>query len=343
MDGNLNGTHREKRMMKMIKLTRRTAAIAALAVTMPLGGATAQDYPSKDLTHIMPWSAGGGTDTVMRTFMNFAEDTLGVGINTQNVTGAQSGVGTLRLMKARPDGYTIGSLTWDSVITVPYYGLVPGYDTDQLTYLGSVTVHPTVLAVNADSPYETLEDFITAAKEDPGELSISNVGSGGVWHLPALDLADATGIEVNHVPYPDGSGPQREALLSGETDAASLSASAVYSAVQSGQARVLAVMGTERSEFLPEVPTMQELGYDVVWGSFRLIAAPKGIDAEKREILEQAFAEVFEMPEFQARAEETAMGAVWMDGEETTAYVQASQQKAFSLIDNLVEQGILEK
>jgi tripartite-type tricarboxylate transporter receptor subunit TctC len=328
----------------MIKFTRRQAALAALALTLPFaGGAMAQDYPAKDLTHIMPWSAGGGTDTVMRTFMNFAEQTLGMGINTQNITGAQSGIGTLRLMKARPDGYTIGSLTWDSVITVPYYGLVPGYDTDELMYLGSVTVHPTVLAVSTDSPYETLEDFVSAAKADPGQLSISNVGSGGVWHLPALDLADATGIEVNHVPYPDGSGPQREALLSGETDAASLSASAVYAAVQSGQARVLGVMGPERSEFLPDVPTFKELGYDVIWGSFRLIAAPKEIDAGQQAVLEQAFSEVFDLPEFQARAKETAMGAVWMDGAETTAYVEASQKKAFALIDNLVEQGILKK
>ena len=136
----------------------------------------------------MPWSAGVGTDT-------------------RNITGAQSGVGTLRLMKSQPDGYTIGSLTWDSVITVPDYGLVPGYDTEELTYLGSVTVHPTVLAVATDSPHDTLQDFIAAAREAPGELSISNVGSGGVWHLPALDFADAAGIEVNHVPYPDGSGP----------------------------------------------------------------------------------------------------------------------------------------
>lgn len=323
---------------------RTRTAIGAFLLALPFAGpATAQDYPEKDITHIMPWGAGGGTDTVMRTFMNFAEEQLGVGINTQNIDGAQSGIGTLRLMKAQPDGYTIGSLTWDSVITVPYYGLVPGYDTEQLTYLGSVTVHPTVLAVASDSPYETLEDFIAAAKEAPGELSISNVGNGGVWHLPALDMADAAGIEVSHIPYPDGSGAQREALLSGETDAASLSASAIYPAVESGQARVLAVMGAERSEFLPDTPTFTELGLDVVWGSFRLIAAPKGIDAGQRQTLEDAFAAVFEMPEFQERAEETAMGAVWMNGEETAEYVKTSQEKAFALIDDLVEQGILEK
>lgn len=326
-------------------ITRRTSlAVASLCLALPFAGAvSAEGYPEKDITHIMPWSAGGGTDTVMRTFMNFAEEQIGVGINTQNVTGAQSGIGTLRLMKSRPDGYTIGSLTWDSVITVPYYDLVPGYDTDELVYLASVTVHPTVLAVAADSPYETLEDFVDAAMESPGELSISNVGSGGVWHLPALDFEAAAGIDVNHVPYPDGSGPQREALLSGETDAASVNMAAVFPAVQSGQARVLAVMDSERSDFLPDVPTMTEAGYDVVWGSFRLIAAPAGIEDEHRQTLENAFAAVFEMEEFQQRAEETAMGAVYMDGAETAAYVEASQTKAFALIDSLVEQGILEK
>jgi tripartite-type tricarboxylate transporter receptor subunit TctC len=319
-------------------------ALGALALALSFAGAAGADgYPDKDLTHIMPWSAGGGTDTVMRTFMNFAEEQLGVGINTQNVTGAQSGIGTLRLMKSRPDGYTIGSLTWDSVITVPYYDLVPGYDTDELTYLGSVTVHPTVLAVEASSPYQTLEDFVTAAKAAPGELSISNVGSGGVWHLPALDFAAAAGIEVNHVPYPDGSGPQREALLSGETTAASVNLATVFPAVEAGQVRILGVMDANRNEFVPDVPTFQEQGYDVVWGSFRLIAAPAGIDPEQAQTLTDAFAAVFEMDSFKERAAETAMGAVWMDGETTAAYVKASQEKAFALIDSLVEQGILEK
>ena len=273
-------------------MTMKSLKFAALGLTAAFAlsaGASAQEYPSKDIMHIMPWGAGGGTDTVMRTFMNFAEGPLGVGVNTQNVTGAQSGVGTLRLMNSRPDGYTIGSLTWDSVITVPYYGLVPGYDTDGLAYIGSVTVHPTALIVGADTPYQTLEEFVAAAKAAPGEIAISNVGTGGVWHLPALDFARAAGIEVNHVPYPDGSGSQREALLSGETQAASMSVSAAFPALESGQARLLAVMGDERDENFPDVPTMKELGYDVVWGSFRLIAAPAGVDPAQIATLEAAF------------------------------------------------------
>ncbi len=255
--------------MKFANLSK--ALIVAAAMSLPfVPAASAQDYPAKDIIHIMPWSAGGGTDTVMRTFMSFAEKSLGVGINTQNVTGAQSGVGTLRLMKSRPDGYTIGSLTWDSVITVPYYDLVPGFDTKQLAYLGSVTVHPTAIVVRADSPWQTLEEFVEAAKAAPGTLKISNVGTGGVWHLPALDFASQAGIEVQHIPYPGGSAAQREALLSGETEAASISISAAYAAIDSGQARVLGVMADKRDRTSPtsrpsRKPATTSCGAASVW------------------------------------------------------------------------------
>tara|TARA_R110000751_G_scaffold98537_2_gene191610 strand:+ start:2745 stop:3731 length:987 start_codon:yes stop_codon:yes gene_type:complete len=327
--------------MKRYKLS--TSFVASLILTLPLAGtAVGNDYPTRDIMHIMPWSAGGGTDTVMRTFMNYAERTLDVGINTQNITGAQSGIGTMRLMRARPDGYTIGTLTWDSVITVPYYNLVPGYDVEQLTYLGAVTVHPTAIIVNANSSWETLEDFVAEASEAPGTLSISNVGAGSVWHLPALDFANQAGIEVQHIPYPTGSGPQMEALLSGETDAASTSISAAYTAIESGQARVLAVMGDEREESFPDVPTFKELGYDVVWGGFRLIATQTAVELAQRQVLESAFAEVFDIPAFQKVAEETGMGAVWMDAKEASAYVQATQERAFALMDELAAQGLLE-
>ena len=198
--------------MAFTKALRTALTGLAILATGTLA-AGAQDFPKKDITHIMPWSAGGGTDTVMRTFLHYAEEPLGVGIRTQNVTGAQSGVGTLRLMKSRPDGYTIGSLTWDSMITVPYKNLVPGYDTASLSYLANVTLYPTVLAVNADTGWDTLDDFIAAAKAAPGEVTVSDSGIGGIWHLHALDMAEQLGVELNHVPFPNGSAEQREALI----------------------------------------------------------------------------------------------------------------------------------
>lgn len=326
----------------MNPFTSAKALVAAAILAWPISAA-AQDYPTKDIMHIMPWSAGGGTDTVMRTFMTYAEKPLGVGVNTQNITGAQSGIGTLKLMKSRPDGYTIGTLTWDSVLTVPYYDLVPGFDVAQLAYLGSVTVHPTAIVVRADKPWTTLPEFVAAAKAAPGTLKISNVGTGGVWHLPALDFAKQAGIEVQHVPYPKGSGSQREALLSGKTDAASTSISAAYAAVKSGQLRVLGVMSDERDPEFPDTPTFKEQGYDVVWGGFRVIGTQAAVDPEKRAVLEAAFAKVFDDPEFLKNAADTGMGAVWMNSEETAAYIAQTQEKAFALIDQLVADGQLKK
>ncbi|WP_158970468.1 Bug family tripartite tricarboxylate transporter substrate binding protein [Chachezhania sediminis] len=320
----------------------RTALTGVAVLVAGTIAANAQDFPTKDITHIMPWSAGGGTDTVMRTFLQYAEEPLGVGIRTQNVTGAQSGVGTLRLMKSRPDGYTIGSLTWDSMITVPYKNLVPGYDTDSLSYLANVTLYPTVLAVNADTGWETLDDFIAAAKENPGEVTVSDSGIGGIWHLHALDMADQLGVTLNHVPFPNGSAEQREALISGENDAASLSYATVASAAEAGQVKVLAVMGSERDPSLPDVPTFTELGYDVIWGGMRVLAVPADTPDDVKATLVAGLKAAFDNPEFQEKAAATGMNAYWMDGEETEAYVARTQTRALALLDRLKAEGVLE-
>jgi tripartite-type tricarboxylate transporter receptor subunit TctC len=321
------------------------AAVACLA-TLAIGssGAAAQEeYPTKDIMHIMPWSAGGGTDTAIRTFLEYAKEPLGVGINTQNITGAQSGVGVLRLMNARPDGYTIGTLTWDSMITVPYFGLVPGYDTDKLSYLASVTVYPTVLAVNTDTGWETLEDFVAAAKENPGEITISNSGDAGIWHLHALDMANTLGIELNHVPFPNGSAPQREALISGENDAASVSYATVAPSVDAGQVRILAIMAEERDPRMPDVPTFTELGHDVIWGGVRSLAVPAETPQAIQDELTEAFKVAFENPEFQEKGNQIGLTLQWLDGEETKAYVERMQERATVILDQLVEEGVIHR
>jgi tripartite-type tricarboxylate transporter receptor subunit TctC len=302
----------------------------------------AADYPTKDVMNIIPWSAGGGTDSAARTFMHYAESNLGAKIHNKNITGAQSGVGILKLMNARPDGYTVGTLTWDSVVTVPYYQLVPGYDIEKLTFLCTFTLHPTALVVGADSPWKTLADFVAAAKENPGKYSVSNVGTGGVWHLPALDMESKLDVKLRHIPYPKGSGPQREALLSGETDAACMSVSAVYPALKADKARVLAVMADERDEMIPDVPTFKEEGYDVVWGSFRMAAIPEKAPQAAKNKLEAAFAKVFENPEFKEHSQKTGMGAKWMDSAKTEEFVKNIQKKAFGLIEDLIDKGLLE-
>jgi tripartite-type tricarboxylate transporter receptor subunit TctC len=322
----------------------RLSTIAAIAVAATLAlPAAAQDFPRRDITHIMPWSAGGGTDTAIRTFLEFVEEPLGADVNTQNVTGAQSGAGVFRLMNSRPDGHTIGTLTWDSMITVPYFDLVPGYDTDKLSYLANITLYPTVLAVNAETGWETLDDFIEAAKEDPGSVTVSNSGNGGIWHLHALDMADKLGIEVNHIPFPSGSTPQREALLSGENDAAAISYATVAPAVESGDVRILAVMGEERDEKLPDTPTFKELGYDVTWGGMRVIAVPADTPQERQAILIEAMKAGFDDPAFKAKAEELGITPHWLSGEEAQAFVERTQERALQLLSELEAEGVISR
>lgn len=316
------------------------AAVSLAALSLP---ALAQDFPQRDVTHIMPWSAGGGTDTAIRTFLEFVEEPLGVDINTQNVTGAQSGVGVFRTMNARPDGYTIGTLTWDSMITVPYFDLVPGYDTDKLTYLANITLYPTILAVNAQTGWETLDDFIAAAKADPGSVTVSNSGNGGIWHLHALDMAAQLGVELNHIPFPSGSAPQREALLSGENDAAAISYATVAPAVASGDVRVLAVMGRERDPKLPDVPTFTELGYDVVWGGMRVIAVPAETPQERKDALVAAMKAGFDNPEFKARAEQLGITPYWLSGAEAQEFLGGLQERATALLTQLEADGVISR
>lgn len=323
------------------KFTVAFAGAAMLAASSL--AASAADFPTKDITHIMPWSAGGGTDTVMRTFLHYAEEPLGVAVRTINATGAQSGVGTFKLMNSRPDGYTIGTLTWDSMITVPYRKLVPGYDMDKLTYIANITLYPTVLAVGAKTPWKTLADFVKDAKANPGKFKVSNSGTSGIWHLHALDMCEKLGIEVNHIPFPKGSAPQREALLSGENEAASVSYATVSSAVESGQVRVLAVMSEKRDPSFPDVPTFKELGYDVIWGGMRILAVPADTPKAIQETLTAKLKMAFDNPEFQEKAKTTGMNAYWMDGPTSKAYVERTRVLANAMLDKLAAQGLLTK
>jgi tripartite-type tricarboxylate transporter receptor subunit TctC len=298
--------------------------------------------PNRAIEHIIPWSAGGGTDTAMRGFMKYAEKYVGTEIYNKNITGAQSALGVFNLMMARPDGYTIGTLTWDSVITAPYYGLVENYNLDKLEIICSVTVHPTSLVVRKDAPWKDLKEFIEDAKSRPGEIKVANVGTGGVWHLPMLDAERKMGIKLRHIAYPKGAGPQREALLSGEVDAACMSIAAAVPALKSGDARILAVMSEEREKSIPDAPTFKEMGYDVVWGSFRVVAVPAGTPKEIIEHLEKAFEKTMNDKEFQAWAKKTALGQKWMGREKVNLFLENTQKSAFQLMDELVKAGVLE-
>lgn len=327
----------------MKRLSRSLILFCVLTLLMGLNPVLAGDYPDKDVKHIMPWGAGGGTDTVMRSFMKYAEKELGRKIYTVNIKGAKSGLGVSELMSSPDDGYTIGSLTYDSIITVPYFGLLDNYSLDKLQFVATVTMHPTVIAANVKSPYETLEDVIAAAKKAPGQVQVSNVGLGGVWHLPMVDLQQQAGVTFDHIAFAGGSGEQREALLKRETDLACMSLGGVFPLIKAKKARILAVMSEERLPEYPDVPTLKEKGYDAVWGSLRVIATPKGVDPAKVDKLAEAARKTADSKEWKSWLEKNGGGWTFADSENTQKFVGQLQKKVFKQLDELVAAGIVKK
>ncbi len=308
---------------------RRILVIALLAAN----AAHAQDYPApgRDVRHIIPWGAGGATDTAMRGFIQYFEKHLGASVVTENIPGGLSAVGLLRLKMARPDGYTIGTLTYD-VLSLSAQGLAP-IAWEDYEPIGMVTEHPSALIVRAER-FATLEAFREAAGAG-AKLKVGNVGTAGIWHQHAAAMESALGVSLLHIPYEAGSGAQLAALLGGEVDAtvASLPASLPY--VREGTLRVLAIMSEERDALVPEVPTFREKGFDIVYGGFRMLAVPKRTPDDVRRKLEAALRAAWNDRAFQAWADKAVIGARFRDADATRIYLRATAAKVEALMKAL--------
>jgi tripartite-type tricarboxylate transporter receptor subunit TctC len=264
--------------------------------------------------------------------MQHVEQDLGIPVVTENIPGGLSSVGLIHVKTAPPDGYTIGTMTYD-VLTLEFQGLAPVSWKD-FEIVGMVTEHPSALIVSADR-WESLEEFQKAALARPGNIKVGNVGTGGIWHQHAAAMEKAMNIKLSHVPYEAGSGAQLAALLGGEVDANVSSLPAPLPYVKDHTLRVLGVMASERDDLVPDAPTFRELGHDVVCGGFRVVVAPKGTPQPIVEHLERKLYETWNDPEFQSWAKKTAIGARWRGREETRTYLSDLAEKVRELMEEL--------
>ncbi len=270
------------------------------------------DYPTKTVTTICPWSAGGGTDTILRGLTKETEPFLGQTITVTNQTGGGGAVGHGAIMNAKPDGYTVGMITFE-LNSLPPQGLVPFTYAD-FDPLMRVNMDAAALTVRKDAPYNTVEEFIEYAKNHPGEVNIGNSGPGSVWHIAAGLMADKTGIDVQFVPF-DGAAPAVTALVGGHIEAVSVSAAEVQGQVEAGDLKILGVMSEDRLEAFPDVPTFKEAGVDVVFGTWRGLALPKGVPAEVKAIIADSFKQGFESDAFQDFAAKSGLVLAYQDSE----------------------------
>ena len=271
--------------------------IAALVVTAFTASPALAEFPEKPIEVIVGYSAGGGTDVMARTVAQFLEKELGDGASVvvKNMPGAGGQIGFTEVSKADPDGYTLGTFNLPAALALTK-DREADYDVTSFTYLANFVEDPNTVVVSASSNFETLDEFLAWAKENPGATTFGLSSLGGNDHFSANMMAAASGAEFTLVPF-KGAAMARTALLGGHVSAGTMALS--QTTKFKDDLRVLAVLSDERSPFRPEVPTAKELGYDVQMSSLRGIVAPAGLDAETADKLRAALNAVNENPDFQ--------------------------------------------
>lgn len=245
-------------MAKIMQKTKKMLACASLLTVMmgALAPVQAQDYPTKPITIIVPFAAGGTVDKVARQTQEAIRAQLGQSLIIDNRGGAGGTIGTGAVAKATPDGYTV-AMVFDSYATEQHmYPKLPYVTERDLTGVSYMVRSPMVLAVPASSPYKTLQDYIAASKK-PSTVSYASVGAGSSNHLAAELFHQSAGTTGVHVPY-KGGGPAITDLIGGHVDSMIASLPLVLPNIQAGKLRALAVTSTTRTTQLPDVPTVAE-------------------------------------------------------------------------------------
>ena len=263
----------------MSPLKRSVTLAATLAIALVMGVASAQDvYPSKPIALIVPFPPGGVADIVGRPFAEALSRELKTPVIIENKPGAGGGIGMGAVAKAKADGYTL-LMALSSISILPeadkVLGRAPLYQLDQFTPIARLTADPTVLAVRADSPWKTLQDFVADARRRPGAITYGSSGNYGTMHVPMEMFAHRADVKLLHVPF-TGGGPAVVALLGGQVDALSTGPSTVLQHVKAGKVRVLASWGDHRLASLPDVKTLTESGFDAVFFQWCALFAPAG-------------------------------------------------------------------
>ena len=305
----------------MRALLRATAWLLA-AIPCVVSMAAYAAYPTRPVTFIVPWGAGGGTDGTARYFAVMMEKELGQPVNVVNRTGGSGVVGHSAIAQGAPDGYTIGMITVE--ITMMHWQGLTELSPTSYTPLALVNSDPAGFTVRADSPYKSVKEVIDAAKANPGKLKASGTGQGGIWHLALAGLLDEQKIPQTAIPWvpSNGAAPAMQDLVAGGVDLVTCSLPEARPLIDAGKARPLAVMDDKRAALFPEVPTMQQaIGFNYSVAAWRGIAAPKGLPPDVTAKLIATIQKISESKEWKDFAASRGYGTSWAPGAEFAVFM----------------------
>lgn len=304
---------------------RGAMAAAALALSVATGSAAAQTaaFPSKQITMIVVFAAGGTTDVLARMAAEHMSRTLGQPIVVENVAGAGGTTGGARAAKATPDGYTLAVGSMGSHSATPSLYKSPGFDPREQEAIGVIAGTPGYFVVRKDFPAQTLKEYIDYATRNPGKVTVAHAGIGSTNHLACLYLEHLAKVRTTQVPY-RGNGPAMNDLVAGQVDAMCDLAPTAVPQIQAGTVRSLMIATAERSATAPGVPTAKEAGLpDYLFTGWNAIFAPpatprpivdKLSDALRKAVLDPAMRKRFEdlgaVPPGEAEATPAALKAL---------------------------------
>ncbi|MDR1536126.1 MAG: tripartite tricarboxylate transporter substrate binding protein [Planctomycetota bacterium] len=299
--------------------------ILAPALALIAGMAAAGQYPARQIAITVPAAPGGASDMTTRIFTSQMEKILNVPFLVANRPGASCSIGMEYVKNRAPDGYNLCYIPVESVM-IRSLGITD-ISSNDFAFFGRAMTIPAALTVRKEAPWNTFDEFVAHAKANPRAIRVGNSGTGSIWHIAAAAIETATGVSLTHVPF-EGGAPAVAALMGANIDAVTVSPSEVQAGVDSGEFKVLAILGEKRSGVVPEVKTAAELGYDNIkvlgWGAF---AAPRNTPPEIIAVLEKAAAQAINSDEVKKFFKERGFDHSYLDAAGMTAF--AKEQLAF--------------
>lgn len=322
----------------------KKALLAAVgAAVFAFSAAPAQAaWPERPIEMIVPWGAGGGTDTIARMLASIMEKDLGQPINVVNRTGGSGIIGHTALAQAKPDGYTIGTVNVDlsQMVCLGQTDLTAA----KFNHIALFSRDPAGLMVNADSPYKSAKELLDALKSSKDNaMKASGTGRGGIYHLAFAGWLVKEGVDPNKIPWvpSKGEAPSIKDLASGSIDLITPPLASARAMIEAGKIRPLATMAEERNPLFPDVPTLKEAtGVNWTSGTWRMLATPAGVSPEITKRIEGAVKKAYDSKEFQEFMKSNGFVTAWMDAGQAKAF-HAAEDKA--ICDVMKTAGMLDQ
>jgi len=324
-----------KKLSRLLQAFTVGLLAAATLTAVTANAQTADNWPSKGLTLIVPYAPGGFSDTRMRLLARKLSDKLGQPIVVENKAGAGGVIGTALIAKAAPDGYTLGSGNLAPLAVNPtLMPKIPYNVSRDIAPVILIENSPLVLSVANTMPVNSLAELIALAKKSPGKLTFGSSGVGGAHHLSGEMFRDAAKIEITHVPYKGGS-PAATDLMAGHLNMMFEMGYAALPSIQGGRVRPIAVTSLERLAVLPDVPTMSELGIQGYESyNWQGIVVPAGTPAPIIAKLNQAFNEILKDPDVAKAISSAGSQAVGGTPEAFGAFIASETAKWAKVIQS---------